>query len=131
MPGATLPDKTKHKFEAGHRVKIYLHRFILQLPAGLLGDHRNGDGLDCRRTNLRAATNQQNIVNFDRSNKTSYRGVSFREDRKSRPWRAQISFKRKGIHLGYFETAEEAARAYDVKCIELFGEFAIINGAIE
>jgi len=45
----------------------------------------------------------------------------------ARPWEARISFNTKKIYLGSYKTKEEAARAYDKKAIELFGEFAQLN----
>jgi|TARA_R110002020_G_C15975619_1_gene747963 hypothetical protein len=45
----------------------------------------------------------------------------------SKPWEAYIMFNQKNIYLGSYKTKEEAARAYDKKAIELFGEFAQLN----
>ena len=118
-------------WEKGKRRKIYLHRFVLSLhkslPPGINIDHRDNDGLNCQKDNLRPATYSENGVNFDRNNATGFRGVQLRKDKKARPYRAQISFKGDSIHIGYYATGEEAARAYDRKCIELFGEFAVTN----
>src|SRR4051812_204373 len=55
--------------------RIRLHRFLLDAPAGLLVDHRNRNGLDCRRENLRLATHAQNQSNLIRPRKGTYRGV--------------------------------------------------------
>jgi hypothetical protein len=45
----------------------------------------------------------------------------------SKPWQARITFNRKTINIYAYKTEEEAARAYDKKAIELFGEFAQLN----
>ena len=90
-------------------------------------DHRNRNGLDNRRVNLRPAAQWQNNANTKlRSNSTSgFKGVSFKKARGY--WIAQIRLHGKTRHLGCFATPEEAAVAYDVAALELFGEFAAIN----
>ena len=111
---------------------VYLHRFILDAESGEECDHRNGNGFDERRCNLRIVTHQQN--NWNRQKTTSrlgipasskYKGVHWRKDRNK--WRARININCKRIHLGTFDSEEEAARAYDDKAIELHGEYAKIN----
>lgn len=107
---------------------IYLHRLIMGDPAGVTIDHRDGDGLDNRRKNLRPATRGQNNANRAAYNVTGYRGVTKVGER----FLASISFGRvpgrgKSRHLGRFDTAEEAALAYDAAALERFGEFARLN----
>jgi hypothetical protein len=108
--------------------RLFLHRFILNAPSGVEVDHINGDGLDNRRSNLRLATVSQNQANRKRlnaNNTTGYRGVTYNKG--NRRWLAQIQHEGIQMHLGYFTTPEEAARAYDQKAEELFGEFAKTN----
>jgi hypothetical protein len=104
-----------------HDVK--LHRFILECPPGFLVDHRNGNHLDCRRQNLRVCTVAENTRNQStlKRNSTGYKGVSFRKS--IGKYRAQIRFENRYIHLGYFESPEVAAAAYEKSAKELFGEF--------
>jgi hypothetical protein len=112
--------------EDGSRRTIYMHREILKPGAGLDVDHANGDGLDNRRENLRPATPSQNSANFHRQsvfNSHGYRGVKFRKGRYS----ARCRFERRDYWLGTFDTAVEAARAYDAFIIEKFGPFARPN----
>jgi hypothetical protein len=108
----------------GSRRKVYLHDAVL----GLRGiDHRDRNGLDCRRKNLRAAGQAQNGANrgLQRNNRTGFKGVYwFRRDH---CWTAQVQTRGRRRHLGYFSTPEEAARAYDDAAREHFGEFARLN----
>jgi hypothetical protein len=107
---------------------IYLHRFILDAPAGIEIDHENDDPLDNRRCNIRLASHAGNARNRVPPHGVSkFKGLRFRSDLTSRPWRAQISFDGHCLYLGYFATEEEAARAYNHAAIILFGEFARLN----
>lgn len=107
---------------SGKNIKI--HRLIMGVREGFEIDHVNRDGLDNRRSNLRWATLSQNRANTGRAaGVCGYRGV--RRDKKK--FMAQIGINGKSTSLGNFATAEEAAKAYDTKAIELFGEFAQLN----
>lgn len=76
--------------------------------------------------NLREATRGQNMCNTGlRSDNTSgFKGVQFRAQCTSRPWKAVIRAAGRAHHLGYFPTPEEAAAAYETAAIRLHGEFA-------
>jgi hypothetical protein len=116
------------KIGPGRTKLVNLHRTILAAPAGLLVDHRNGDGLDNRRDNLRLATHFQNACNRHRNkSKTSSRfvGVSFKK--RDNNWAARINYKRKTISLGRFNSELDAARAYDNAARKYHGEFARLN----
>ena len=106
---------------------VYLHRLIMDAPAGVMVDHINRDRLDNRRTNLRMATNAQNQANVTkRQGMTSrYKGVS--RHTATGGWQARISVEGKQMHLGYFADEAEAARAYDARAREVFGVFAQMN----
>lgn len=89
-------------------------------------DHRDGNGLNNRRENLREATQRQNMCNQRRQSPTSgYKGVTWYKSRSK--WRAFIVAHGTNHHIGYFATAEDAARAYDVVAREQHGEFATLN----
>lgn len=105
---------------------MYLHRLIMGEPEGLEVDHRNGDGLDNRRQNLRVATHAQNLANqrLSAANTSGFKGVSFDRTRPNKPWAAYIKHGGRKLFLGRHETREAAAAAYDAKARELFGEFA-------
>lgn len=108
---------------------ILMHRQIMNPPADMVVDHKNGDTLDNRKNNLRICTKAENQRNHKRlkNNTSGYTGVSFRKDTKK--WFAHIGDKLSGTfgHLGNFLTPEDAARAYDKKAGEVFGEFARLN----
>lgn len=112
-------------YSTGKRVSISMHATILGKVDGFEIDHKDGDGLNNQRSNLRYSTHVQNIRNrkIGINNKTGYKGVTLHRGK----IRAQIGYERHYIHIGYFETFEEAAKAYDNKAIELFGEFAMTN----
>ncbi len=83
--------------------------------------HVNDNGRDNRIANLKEATNQQIILSFPlrRNNTSGYKGVSFHK--KTRRWRASLHTKEKWIHLGLFDTKEEAYEAYCEAGRQTFG----------
>lgn len=114
------------------RKNILLHRFIVNNPTGLEVDHVNHNGLDNRKENLRICTRSQNKMNSHKTKKTKYKykGISLMSSAlqtRNKPYRAQLRFGNVHYSLGVFETEEEAAKAYDEKAKELFGEFACLN----
>lgn len=111
---------------SNHR-SIYLHRFLLNAPDDIHVDHENNDGLDCRQSNIRLATISQNGGNCGprKGSRSGFRGVGW--STKEGKWIAQIQCQGRHQRIGCFTDPEEAARAYDAKAIELFGEFAHPN----
>jgi len=108
---------------------IYLHRLILGFPPSKV-DHKNHDGLDCRRENIRIATNSQNGINSRLSKKSSsgFRGVYLAKDHsRAKPYVAKITIHGKRVFKKYFSTAIEAAKAYDEAADKYHGEFALKN----
>lgn len=120
-------DRPDYASRGDHQRTVYLHRFLMSAGPGELVDHVNKDGLDCRRSNMRIATPWGNMANvFKRTtNPNRFKGVRLRHD--GAKWCARIQIHGKGIHLGSFDTAEEAARAYDQAAVKLFGDFASLN----
>jgi HNH endonuclease len=90
---------------------VYLHREILGLVPGdgLISDHINGDRLDNRRANLRAATPAQNAQNRSsyRDSTSRYRGVYW--EPRTRKWQARAKVNGRTMSLGCFVDEDEAA----------------------
>jgi hypothetical protein len=104
---------------------LYLHRLLVDAPRV---DHVNGNGLDCRRANLRSATHADNMRNrrtVGANNTSGYKGVTW--DRRCSRWRASITVNRRHLSLGGLADPVAAARAYDAAAVEHFGGFARTN----
>lgn len=116
--------------ERGKQKTQLLHRFIMDPPDGLEVDHINGEGLDCRRANMRVCTHAENARNLglNSRNTTGYKGVCKPTGRKK--WIASIFANGKHIFLGCYDDVEEAARIYDKAAQKYFGEFARLNSTI-
>ena len=99
--------------KAGEKTWVYLHRAVLGVVDGRKVDHEDGDGLNCRRDNLTAGTQKQNMANVSgpaRSNLTSpFLGVSY--SKRDRRWVAYIHTGERKKHLGSFLTVEAANTA--------------------
>jgi hypothetical protein len=119
----------RKSFIDGKQAWVKMHRVIMEAKPGTMIDHKNGDGLDNRRANLRFATNSQNQCNKGvRSDSVSgYKGVSLHRRYGNKRWRARIKVNGKREELGYYATPEEAARAYDRAALLYHGEFASLN----
>ena len=105
---------------------LYMHRLITDAPAELVVDHIDRNSLNNRRSNLRLCTYQQNIFNQrGRKGTSRYKGVHW--DKQKKAWTACIEKNDKAIKLGFFDDETSAAKAYDKKAGELFGEFAYLN----
>src|SRR5262249_7287141 len=120
----------ERKWHASPRGRIYyaesnhlgLHRAILGDTANGDIDHRDHDGLNNRRSNLRPCSRSENLSNGrHRPGRSGFRGVY--RHKGAAGWDARLTRK----HLGTFPTPEEAARAYDAAAIARFGEFATLN----
>jgi hypothetical protein len=102
----------------------YLHQFVLGIDGRDIGDHRNGDGLDNRRSNLRRCSHKENIRNQRTAlGKVLPKGVS----PKGKKYAAKIRVDGRLIWLGVFETITEATLAYDTAAKQFFGEYARLN----
>lgn len=106
-------------YSTGKVKRLYMHKILV--PRFAIVAHRDDDGLNNQRANLRGGTNQQNSA--ARRSLKFYRGV----ERFGCKWRAKIRHARKDFHLGMFATAKLAALAYDGAARLLNGDWARLN----
>lgn len=118
----------KHDFwNGGDQYSELMHRFILGDYSSPDIDHKDKDGLNNQKENLRPATRSQNNANSRlRSDNTSgYKGVSWHAQRGK--WASWIWANGMGVYLGIFVSPIDAAKAYDRAAKEWFGDFASVN----
>lgn len=126
--------KIKNKFyiaRSENRKIVLLHRFIMDAPNGMLVDHIDGNVQNNKKSNLRICTAKQNTKNSvkTKSKTTSfYKGVHF--DKERNKYQAQIKVDYKNIHLGRFETEDQAAIAYNIAALKYHGEYANLNNVM-
>lgn len=120
---------TSSKYLPAHHMN--LHAFVLKVPPGVRVDHENNNGLDCRKVNLRVASGEQNARNALKTNSrhvtSRFKGVGITS---SGRWGASITLDGQPSVLGVYDQEADAARAYDVAALRLFGEFAKTNAAM-
>lgn len=110
----------------GDKQTAWLHRVAAVCPKDKEVDHISGDTLDNRRSNLRVCTRAQNAKNrcVSRTSRSGIKGVMLKPNGR---WRASIQANGVKHNLGTFETAKQAAEAYDRAANKLHGEFARLN----
>src|SRR5689334_17780885 len=82
---------------------VSMHRVILSITdPKIIVDHKDGDGLNNQRSNLRIATPSQNNANRRPMGSSKYLGVYYHKS--SKKWKAQIGKNGTNTSLGYFET---------------------------
>ena len=105
---------------------ILMHRVILGLTdSNILCDHKDHNGLNNQRINLRPCTHSENRANRKAYGSSKYLGVYFYT--KKNKWVAQITKDSKMKHIGIYSTEIEAALAYNNAAKDLHGEFANLN----
>lgn len=117
------------KTKDGRRIKQRLHRFILGITdSSVQVDHKDHDGLNNTRANLRACTHTQNMGNRRRrldARSSKFKGLHWEADRGK--WRPRIRVDGRSLHLGRFASEVDAAMVYDIAALIVFGDFAHLN----
>jgi hypothetical protein len=129
--GCAVFQKTWKKADGSYKTEtIYLHKIIAEkflidqkTKEKRLVGAKNGDKLDCRLENITYRSRSTASRQRKTSSKTGYTGVYQEHNR----FRAVISINGKSVHLGMFDTAEEAAAAYNKVSKELYGEEGKVN----
>lgn len=106
---------------------VYMHHLIVDVPKGMVVDHINGNKLDNRKSNLRICNQRQNTWNKRKrsNNKSGYTGVSW--NKAASKWSAEVRKDGEKHYLGLYVSKHAAAKAYNRKAKELFGEFTRLN----
>jgi hypothetical protein len=120
-PWTTYAGRTA--YDGNAKTDVKLHRIILGASGAQIVDHKNGNGLDNRRTNLRIVTASQNAQNAAKrkDNSSGCKGVGFHK--KIGLWEAYINASGKRLNLGYHASPEQANAAYLKASAEMHGEF--------
>lgn len=109
-------------------VLVKMHRFIMRVKdPKIYVDHRDSDGLDNQKKNLRKCTPQQNQYNKGvyKNNTTGSKGVVYHKRNKS--WDIQISCDKKRLYLSGFKSKKFASQIYNELAYVLYGSFASFN----
>lgn len=107
---------------------LKMHRFIMNLnKEKLVVDHRDMNGLNNTKENLRVCTRSQNAMNkkSQQGSFSKYKGVSYHK--RNKKFQAEITINSKKKYIGNYHKDVDAAIAYDNKAVEFFGEFAVLN----
>ncbi len=116
-----------YHIEKNKQFSLGMHREIMGVQKGVDIDHRDRNGLNNQKSNLRicSRTLNQGNATLRKDSTTGFKGVSYKKE--NGKFVARVQFGKKRLSLGYFPTKELAAAAYDKAAIELFGEFARVN----
>ena len=118
--------RVAEKQRNGYR-SIYMHRVILDVPKGVLTDHRNTNTLDNRRSNLRLCNRSENAHNCGvrSDNISGHRGICWHK--KARKWMVRLKSHNIDKYLGLFVDLQDAINARKAAEEKYVGEFAFNN----
>jgi hypothetical protein len=105
------------------KITLSMHRIITCTPLGMETDHKDHNGLNNQKYNLRICTHKENGMNQKSHSKSGYLGVYYSDCYII----GQIAINNKVTHLGIFKTEKDAAMAYDRMAKIYHGEFANLN----
>ncbi|MDR9852943.1 HNH endonuclease [Paenibacillus sp. VCA1] len=109
-----------------NKKNIRMHRMLTGAQPGQVVDHIDGDPLNNQKANLRIVTQKENVRNSKpKPSRSGYKGVSWYSQ--TNRWVARIICDGVYYHIGYYHDPKDAARAYNAKALELFGEYARLN----
>ena len=107
----------------GKKVFIFMHRFVLNHNGPV--DHRDNNGINNQKYNLRSASVGQNATNRRQKSTRRFRGIRFVAS--GQTYRAEIKVNGVSHQIGNFKTEEDAATAYNFRALELVGDFTRFN----
>ena len=115
------------RLENGKQKTILMHSIIMQTPVGMMVDHRNGDGLNNQRNNIRIVTRRQNAQNRHDNSSSKYPGVNWNNEKNK--WQSSITINNKCKFLKRCDNELDAYVAY-LKALKNINEICIYEGAI-
>ncbi len=119
--------RTETTYYAHNRALGDMHRFLLNTSKDIEVDHKDLNGLNNQRLNIRSCTKSQNNANRKCKNPIGFKGVYRCHYKHKEQWQARITVNKKRIDLGFFNSIEKAANAYNQAAINYFGDFARLN----
>jgi hypothetical protein len=125
--GSFRAGRTCYAWSTIDKRTVHMHRLIAGAPPGQDVDHKNRDGLDNRRRNLRCKPHADNLANqgLSRANSSGYAGVYW--DSVGQGWTARMRTKGKMVSMGTYDVAFVAAQARDLYAEATYGECARLN----
>jgi hypothetical protein len=108
---------------------ILLHRLIMNATDDVIIDHIDHNKKNNRKNNLRISDYSKNGMNKEIDNRSVYPGVRYHK--RYNNWTARIQVLYKSIHLGTFETCEEAINARKIAEDKYYGEYSYRKSVIE
>jgi len=118
----------RNDYTGNKHTSIRMHRIVFNInDPKIIVDHIDGNTLNNCRSNLRVSTVSQNNSNRKPKWNSTSKYLGVHRSNNCRRWVAQISKNQKKIYLGIYKIEEDAANAYDLRAIELHGEFANLN----
>lgn len=124
--GAQKHGHTFYARQSAHRGSLSMHSLLIEAPVGYEIDHRDRDGLNNQKSNLRVATRSQNNRNRSKTTKqctSVFKGVRWDQGK----WDARVTIEGKPVYIGRFDQEHHAALAYDLWATDLYAEFAQTN----